>query len=476
MDTPSPAGYGVNPKRAVPILLFSFVFCLVIDNGFKFMSKPIADALDLSVTTVSLQATLAGIVIGIGAVVYAALADAFSIRSLMITGIALIVTGSLIGFFFQNLWPMVLAGRVIQTTGLAAAETLYVIYVTKYLDAKDRKTYLGFSTSAFQAGLLFGILGSGFLATTVSWTAMFLVPLILVFTIPLLIRRVPPAKAVSSHLDVLGLFLIAVIATSVMLFMQDFNWIYLAPVVLGTACFIWHISAHEGALVRPEFFTNRRYVWALVLVLVVYSVQLAYIFMFPFATADLHGMEIDEASMLLAPGYAVAIVVGALSGKIGERLTSRQTIAVALGGIILALALPAVFTTAGVAVLVISIILFASAFALLYAPLVSTAISTIPAEKSGVAIGFYNLTINIAIPVGIAYTAKLMDLKLEFFRFATTASSDTGVQYATVLWTITLVAVVGSVIYLLADRRMTAEERRAAAPVAADNRPSPLPD
>lgn len=44
-------GASVNPKAAVPVLLFSFVFCLVLDNGFKFMTKPIAESLDLSVST-----------------------------------------------------------------------------------------------------------------------------------------------------------------------------------------------------------------------------------------------------------------------------------------------------------------------------------------------------------------------------------------------------------------------------------------
>ena len=37
-------GSAVNPKVAVPILLFVFVFSLVIDNGFKTMTMPIAEA------------------------------------------------------------------------------------------------------------------------------------------------------------------------------------------------------------------------------------------------------------------------------------------------------------------------------------------------------------------------------------------------------------------------------------------------
>ena len=49
--------------KAVPILLFLFVFSLVIDNSFKLISVAIADDLNISVTTVSWQATLAGLVL-----------------------------------------------------------------------------------------------------------------------------------------------------------------------------------------------------------------------------------------------------------------------------------------------------------------------------------------------------------------------------------------------------------------------------
>ena len=73
----------LSPKRAVPIILFTFVFSLIIDNGFKFMTDSMGEALNLSLNEVSLQASLAGVIIGIGAVVYAALADVVSIRKLL---------------------------------------------------------------------------------------------------------------------------------------------------------------------------------------------------------------------------------------------------------------------------------------------------------------------------------------------------------------------------------------------------------
>lgn len=436
-------GAALNPKRAVPVLLFVFVFALVIDNGFKTMTMPMAEGLGIPDNTASLQASLAGVIIGIGAVVYAALADSISIRKLMLTGVILVIVGSIMGFVFSGSWPLVLTARLIQTSGLAAAETLYVIYVTKHLSEKDQKTYLGFSTAAFQAGLLIGALTSGFVSTYISWTAMFLIPLILVLTVPAIYKMIPEDEAVEGHLDVMGLFLIAVFATSLTMFMQAFNWLWLIPAVLGLIAFIWHVKSANQPLVKPEFFTNGRYVWTLAFVFLVYSTQMGYISLLPYAANELHGMSIDEASLLMIPGYTCAILVGVFSGKIGKFMSSRTT--VYTGGAMIAgsLLIAALFVHVHVAVLAVTIVAFASGFALMYAPLVNTALTYITAAKSGIAIGFYNLTINIAIPLGIAYTFKLLDVTSGF---------------NTTLWVLAAVAIVGLVIYVVTDQAMAKNE------------------
>lgn len=376
-----------SAKAAVPVLLFTFVFSLIVDNGFKTMTGPMADGLNIDPNVASLQASLASIIIGIG----------------------LVVVGSSMGFLFSSSWPMVLTGRLIQTCGLAAAETLYVIYVTKHIPDEDQKTYLGFSIAAFQAGLLVGALTSGAISTYISWTAMFLVPLILVLAVPFVLKYVPEDEASSTSLDVIGLFLVALFSTSLIMFMQEFVWGWIIPAVIGIALFALYVAKGRKPLVRPEFFTNGRYVWALVLVLIIYSTQLGYIVMIPFAAKDFHGLNQSDAALLMVPGYICAVLVGIFSGKIGHYLTSRTTIFTALGMIIGALVLGALTIQMAIVFQIVSIILFASGFALLYAPLVNTALSRIMPEKSGIAIGFYNLTINIGIPLGIAYTFQFMD-------------------------------------------------------------------
>lgn len=439
----------VKVKRAVPILLFLFVFSLVIDNSFKLISVAIADDLNISVTTVSWQATLAGLVIGIGAVVYASLSDAISIRTLFIYGVCLIIIGSIIGYVFQHQFVFVLAGRIIQTAGLAAAETLYVIYVAKYLSKEDQKTYLGLSTSSYSLSLVIGTLSGGFISTYLHWTNMFLIALIVVFTLPFLFKLLPKENSVNkAHLDFIGLVLIATIATTVMLFITNFNWLYMVGALIAIAVFAFYIKNAKHPLVDKSFFQNKRYASFLFIVFVMYAIQLGYIFTFPFIMQQIYHFELDTTSLLLIPGYLVAVVTGALSGKIGNYLSSKQATITAITLIALSLILPAFTVGQHVSIFVISMIFFAGSFALMYAPLLNETIRTIDVNMTGVAIGFYNLIINVAVSVGIAIAAALIDYQALNFPGNTALESHFGI----ILLILGLMSIVGLVLFIVLNR------------------------
>ncbi|UWF56940.1 MFS transporter [Staphylococcus hyicus] len=439
----------VKVKRAVPILLFLFVFSLVIDNSFKLISVAIADDLNISVTTVSWQATLAGLVIGIGAVVYASLSDAISIRTLFIYGVFLIIIGSIIGYIFQHQFAFVLAGRIIQTAGLAAAETLYVIYVAKYLSKDDQKTYLGLSTSSYSLSLVIGTLSGGFISTYLHWTNMFLIALIVIFTLPFLFKLLPKENNTNkAHLDFIGLILVATIATTVMLFITNFNWLYMIGALIAIAVFALYIKNAKHPLVDKSFFQNKRYASFLFIVFVMYAIQLGYIFTFPFIMQQIYHFELDTTSLLLIPGYLVAVVTGALSGKIGNYLTSKQATITAIVLIALSLFLPSFTVGQHVSIFVISMIFFAGSFALMYAPLLNETIRTIDIHMTGVAIGFYNLIINVAVSVGIAIAAALIDLKALNFPGNNAVETHFGV----ILFILGLMSLVGLASFIILNR------------------------
>ena len=445
-----------SAKKAVPITLLLFVLCLVIDNSFKIVSVDMAKDFHISATTVSWQATLAGLVIGIGAVVYATLADSVSIRKLFIVGIILICVGSVMGYIFQHSFLLVVISRMIQTAGLASAETLYVIFVTKHLPANEQKKFLGLSTSSFALSQLIGALTGGYVSTYFHWTTLFLLSLVTLFTLPFILKYLPKEETKNSNVDVLGLFLVGTISASLLLYITDFNWMYLILFIIAIALFLAYISKNSKAFIGISFFKNKQFISLLAVAFVIYSVQLAYIFIFPFLLEKIYGFKLDTISLLLIPGYIAATIVGALSGKIAKVLGSKQCITIAMSSIMISLLLGGFFIKTSVVVFVISMILFSSSFAFMYAPLLDACIGTIEKGKTGTAIGFYNLTLSIAMSIGIAYTAAMMDNSAMRNNFLGIASNSDASMFSNILFILVLFTLFSlSLYWVLVGRKAT---------------------
>jgi predicted MFS family arabinose efflux permease len=436
-----------NIKKAVPVTLLLFLLCLIIDNSFKIISVEMAKEFHISATTVSWQATLAGLVIGIGAVVYAALADSISIRKLFIAGIILICVGSVMGYMFQHSYLLVVISRIIQTAGLASAETLYVIFVTKHMPANEQKKFLGLSTSSFALSQLIGTVTGGYVSTYFHWTSLFLISLVTLFTLPFILKYLPKEVAKNSHVDVLGLFLVGTISAALLLYISDFNWIYLILFVVAVTLFLVYISKNSKAFIGISFFKNIQFISLLGVAFVIYSVQLAYIFLFPFLLEKMYGMKLDTISLIMIPGFIGATIVGALSGKIAKYLGSKQCITIAMTCIVVSLLLGAFFVQTSIVVLVISMVLFSSSFAFMYAPLIDSCIRTIDKEKTGTVVGFYNLTLSVAMSIGIAYTAAMMDNSSIRTSFLGITSNSNAAIFSNIIFILVLISLLSLSLY-----------------------------
>ncbi|WP_242220023.1 MFS transporter [Bacillus cereus group sp. BfR-BA-01380] len=444
-----------SAKKAVPVTLLLFLLCLVIDNSFKIISVDMAKDFHISATTVSWQATLAGLVIGIGAVVYAALADSISFRKLFTAGILLICVGSVMGYIFQHSFLLVVISRIIQTAGLASAETLYVIFVTKHLPADEQKKFLGLSTSSFALSQLIGALTGGYVSTYFHWTTLFLISLVTLFTLPFILKYLPKEETENSHVDILGLFLVGAISASLLLYITDFNWLYLILFIVAIALFLTYISKNSKAFIGISFFQNKQFISLLGVAFIIYSVQLAYIFLFPFLLEKMYGLQLDTISLLLIPGYIAATIVGALSGKVAKVMGSKQCITLAMCSIMFSLLLGGFFIKTSVVVFVISMVLFSSSFAFMYAPLLESCICTIDKEKTGTAIGFYNLTLNVAMSIGIAYTAAMMDHSAMKKSFLGMVNNADAAMFSNILFILVLIALFSlSLYWILVGRKV----------------------
>ena len=342
---------------------------------------------------------------------------------------------------------MIVISRIIQSAGLGSAEPLYVIFVTKYFKSSEQKKYIGYSTSSYAISLVIGTLTGGYIATYLHWTVLFLIPLLTLLILPFILKYIPKEKSKGVSVDFVGFILISSIAASLMLLVSGFKWIYLAILLIALVVFITYISKNKKAFISIEFFKNRNFISILFVAFVIYSVQLAFIFMFPFLIESIYKYRLDQVSLLMVPSYVLAATVGAMSGNIAKKLGSKQCIQMAIIGIIISLLLGAFFIETSVYVFVFVMILFSASFALMYAPMIDTLTKTIPQENSGTAIGFYNFNLNIAMSIGITYVAIFMDAKPLGKNITGLFNNAKSIQYSNVLFALAIISAVAFVLY-----------------------------
>ncbi|GHH99495.1 MFS transporter [Neobacillus kokaensis] len=453
----------VNVSKIVPVILTLMIFSLVIDNSFKIISPDLVKYFGVSASTVSWQVTLAGLVIGIGAVVYSSLSDSISVRNLLAAGIILICIGSLLGYITHTNYWLVVFSRIIQAAGLGATETLYLIFIAKYASAEDQKKYMGFSTSSYQLATVIGILAGGFVSTYLQWQNLFLIPLLSIVLLPFILKYLPKEERKKNNVDFIGLILIATVSTSIMLYMSYFNWGIFVLFVASVIAFLVYISKKKNAFITIEFFKNKQFLFVLVVAFIIYSTYAAYALnTLSFLLTTLYDIKLDTVSLMFIPACLLAAFVGALSGKIGKYLSSKQGVYLAISLIIISILMGAFFVDTSITVFVISLILFSCSFALLYAPLIDTSIKNVPTEKSGTALGFYNLCINIAMSAGFTYSAFLIDkkdLQFSFLRFVT--KDATALNYSSIIMIIAAIAVLAIVLFwALVGRKLENNNQR----------------
>src|SRR5699024_4138075 len=112
-----------------------------------------------------------------------------------------------------------------------------------------------------------------------------------------------------------------------------------------------------------SFFQTNHVISIMCVAFIIYSVQLAYIFMFPFIMESIFDIRLDIVSLLLIPAYVLSAIVGASSGTIAKYLNSRQAISLSILLIGVSVLAAGLFMGSYAWIFVISMIVFSSSFA-----------------------------------------------------------------------------------------------------------------
>lgn len=421
-------------QKAMPMIMFAFVLAGSLQEAFNICAPIIAGDFAVTSSEVSLISAVAMLTMGVAYIVYTALSDFISVKKLLIAGILIQVTGSVAGMLFSNSFLAVIIFRAIQMAGGTCSSALLILTATKYLEEHVRMKYYGYNTACFSGGQLLGILIGGIFATYLEWKYLFIIPAFSVFIIPFIIKYLPEdSKERTRKIDFLGIFIMAALALFISLFFNTMNTQILFVSGIIAAIFLIYISKNKNAFITIEFFKNWKYLLVILVVIITYLTQGSYSFLFAFLASKVHGIEPSKISMILLPSYVVSMVIGILGSKITKKIGITKTLVTALGSMGLGLVMGSIFLDKSIIVLILMSCLFNGGFAILYTPIMTLVINSLPEKMRGTGLGFFNLCIKIASSTGIVITGKLLTVEVLKNRAVIDSMSETGIIYSNIL-------------------------------------------
>lgn len=421
-------------QKAMPWIMFAFVLAGSLQEALNVCAPVITQDFGITSSQVSLIAAVAMLTMGVAYVVYTALSDFMSIKKLLIIGIVISAVGSVAGLLLSSSFLAVVVCRAIQMAGGTVSSALLILTATRYLDENIRMKYYGYNTACFSGGQLLGIMLGGIFATYIGWKYLFLVPALSLICIPFFLKYLPDdSKEERTKIDFLGIFLLALLALLISLYFNVMHVGLLIASAVTAVIFLIYISRNQNAFITIEFFKNWKYMLVILVVLITYCTQGSYSFLFSFMASNVHSIEPSKISMLLLPSYVLSMFIGIMGGKITQKIGVTKTLCIALGSMALGLILGSFTLDKSVLMLVIMSCLFNGGFSILYTPIMTLVINSLPERMRGTGLGFFNLCIKITSSTGIVITGKLLTLEVLQSRAVVGTIAQAGTVYSNIL-------------------------------------------
>jgi EmrB/QacA subfamily drug resistance transporter len=343
-----------------------------------------------------------------------AAADRFGRRKMFITGVTIFAVASLGAGLAPNVVLLILA-RAIQGFGAALLVPCSLALIGAAFDEAERGraigTWAGFSAVAGAVGPILG----GFIVDHFSWRWIFLInPLLALPAIWIAAEHVPESvdPLATGRLDWRGGFLALAGLAGVcfgLIAAPDFGWTdarALAPLACGVVLlgvFLW-VEHHNPAPMLPlELFRSRTFSAVNLLTLLLYASLSAAFFFLPFAFIQVHGYSAVLTGVAFLPFTIIMALLSRWSGGLVDRLGARLPLIVGPAITALGFGLLACTVRNGAYwAFLVSLTVLGFGMAISVAPLTTTVINAVPADKMGVASAINNAVAALASLLAVA--------------------------------------------------------------------------
>ncbi|QKC96502.1 MFS transporter [Mesorhizobium sp. NZP2298] len=404
------------------------------------------------------------------------LADMFGRRPLLLGGIALFTSASVLCGLAPTLWLLV-AARAMQGLGAALMMALTLAFVAETVSKERTGSAMGLLGAMSAIGTTLGPSLGGLLIAGLGWRAIFLVNVPLgLLTFALAWRALPAnnknAQANKGKFDAMGTVLLALTLAAYALAMTlgrgnfgPLNIGLLIATAAGVGLFVIAQRRVKNPLVQLASFRDLRLSASLAMSLIVATVMMATLVVAPFYLSRGLGLDAAMVGVVLSTGPLVSTLSALLAGRLSDRFgANRMMVAgltsLAAGTFLLSLAM----TKLGIASYVVPITITCFGYALFQTSNNAAVMSGVGAGERGVMSGLLNLSRNLGLITGASLMGAIFAVASAGARqgdgqdVLNSASAARGMQVT--FETATALALVALLLALFSLRFASADEPR----------------
>jgi DHA2 family metal-tetracycline-proton antiporter-like MFS transporter len=298
------------------ILIWSFTVWLVVMNTTMFNVALPSVLADLTLTSSTASWIVSGysIVFAISTLTYSRLSDFIPISKLLIIGLSILGTASIIGFFSQHFYMLLLA-RVLQAAGAGAVPGLAMVLAGRYIPVSRRGKAMAYIASAASLGFGLGPVLGGAITQYLGWNYLFAVTGFVILLIPIFHKLLPKEPVKPVKFDTLGGLLTGIGVTGLLLFLTTFS----VPILMGSIAILalmwWRINTVEVPFVQPTLLKNRQFNKLLFIGFIAFITHFAILFLMPIILTEVFSRNPAEVGLIIFPGAILSAIAAQFIGR-----------------------------------------------------------------------------------------------------------------------------------------------------------------
>ncbi len=396
------------------------LFMIMLDNTVVNVALPSIQR-DLGASLSGLEWTVNGYTLSFAVLLATGgrLGDIFGRRLTFMVGVVVFAASSATAGLAPST-DFLVASRVVQGVGAALMMPATLSIVTDAFPAHERGKAMGTWAGVSALALAVGPVLGGFLTEHVSWRAIFYL------NIPVAVGAVAAAlfavresrdTSVGREVDYAGVAVLTGALTALVLALVEGNaWGWGSPEIvgllvgagLGLAAFVAIELRVRVPMVEFRFFSDRNFVGAVVVALIVSFAMLGVFFFLALYMQNILGYSPLEAGVRFLPSTLMIVGVAPVAGRLSDRFGARWLIA---GGLMIVAA--SLYSFSGIAVnstyldLLPGFMLLGIGIAMTMSPMTSAAMNAVAVEKAGIASGVLSMFRMVGGSLGVAVTGAI---------------------------------------------------------------------